>query len=73
MWQSGRPKVCVPCGKVRWEIATDAARAAVAAHARECRLRLVERRRAALAASGDLVAVLPPAGAPPGGAERAVG
>lgn len=40
MWQARRAKVCLPCGKRRFEVATTAAVEATAAHTRACRERL---------------------------------
>lgn len=47
MWESPRPKVCLECAKIRREVATDGARAALEEHTRQCRLRLAQRRLAA--------------------------
>lgn len=46
MWQGGRPLVCLPCAKVRWDIVTTAAHEALEAHLRACRLELLARRAA---------------------------
>lgn len=48
MWEGGRPLVCIECAKIRVHVATDGARAALAAHTRECRLRLRAARLVAL-------------------------
>jgi hypothetical protein len=48
MWEGGRPLVCVECAKTRVHVATDGARAAVAAYERECRLRIRAARLAVL-------------------------
>ena len=64
MWQTGRPKVCIECGKVRFVVAVDAARAAVKAHTRACRIRLRDQRAAARAAEEGTVPLSVPAGPP---------
>jgi len=38
MWQTGRQLICIECGKVRFEIATDAARKAIEDYERALRL-----------------------------------
>lgn len=47
VWQTGRPKVCYPCGRLRWLIATNAAHEAIEDHKRAMRLELAVRRAVA--------------------------
>jgi len=47
-WQTGRQLVCMECGKVRFDIATTAAREAVQAHKARMRLEVLARRAARL-------------------------
>lgn len=64
MWQTPRPLVCIPCGMIRFEVATRSARQAVERHTYACRVRLAERRQAAaLTVEGTVGAA---SSAPPG-------
>lgn len=53
MWQGGRPRVCYPCGHLRWLIATNAAHDAIEQHKRAMRLELAVQRAVRLEDAPD--------------------